>query len=134
MSISTTKAVTFAIAAFAAGLGAANLPAAFASAQPGTDLSKRVFRVYVDEVKENHVFHEKFSGSYSKTVVLSDGSKREVTLTPMVRDGMQVVELKDNSGRTYMSLSGTTTNGKLMVQVIDDAAAMAAVRAQGWKF
>lgn len=134
MSISTTKAVFFAAAAFGAGLGAANLPAAFASAQPQTDLSKRVFRVSIDEVKQNYVFQEKFSGSYSKTVVLSDGTKREVTLTPMVRDGMQVVELKDTGGLTYTSLNGATTNGKLMIQLTDEAASRAELKAQGWKF
>ncbi|GAB6197561.1 hypothetical protein [Lysobacter xanthus] len=134
MTMSTTKAAALAAVSFAAGLAIANLPAAIASAEPTPDLSKRTFSVFIDEVKQNHVFADKFSGSYSKTVILSDGSKREITLTPTVHKGMQVVELKDTGGLTYMSLSGTTTNGTLMVQVKDEEASKAALKSQGWKW
>ncbi|WP_119716788.1 hypothetical protein [Cognatilysobacter tabacisoli] len=134
MSMSTTKAVALAVVSFAAGLGIANLPTASASAEPALDLSKRKFTVFIDEVKQNHVFGDTFSGSYSKTITLSDGSRREITLTPTAHKGMQLVELKDTGGLTYMSLSGTTTNGTLMIQVKDDEASKAALKAQGWKW
>ncbi len=134
MNMSTSKVVSLVFAAFAAGLGVANLPAAIASTGPAPDLSKRRFTVYIDEIKQNHVFYDKFTGSYSKKLTLSDGSRREITLTPMMHNGMQVVEFKDTGGHTYMSLNGTTTNGTLMVQVQDEEASMAALREQGWKF
>jgi ATP-dependent Clp protease adapter protein ClpS len=37
----------------------------------------------------------------------------------MIRDGMHVVELNDTGHISYMGLNGTTTNGKLMVQLRD---------------
>lgn len=133
MSFSKTK--TFAIAglAFAAGVAASNLPVAMASGEPAPDLAKRSFTVFIDEVKQNLVFGDQFTGSYTRHITLSDGSKREITLTPMVHNGMQVVELKDTGGLTYMSLNGTTTNGKLMVQVKDSTSLQAALKAQGRK-
>jgi hypothetical protein len=134
MSLSTTKVVAIAFASFVAGVGVANLPPAVASTDPAPNLSKRTFSVFIDEVKQNHVFAEKFTGSYSKTLTLSDGTKREITLTPMMHDGMQVVEFKDTGGHTYMSLDGTTTNGTLMVQIKDQEASRAKLRTQGWKF
>ena len=134
MSLSNSKAVALGVVAFVGGLIAANLPSALASAEPASDLSKREFTVFIDEVKQNLVFGESFSGSYSKTLTLSDGSKREITLTPKVVNGMQVVEFKDTGGVTNMSLSGTTTNGTLMVQVKDKEASKAALKAQGWKW
>ena len=106
-----------------------------ASAASGTDtapLSHQKFLVSIDEVRQNFVFGHEFSGQYSTTVTLSDGSKRHIQLTPMMHDGMQVVELKDNSGHTYMGLNGTTTNGKLMVHVQDIATMKQRLKAEGW--
>ncbi len=77
-------------------------------------------------------FGDTFAGAYSKTVALSDGSQREITLTPMVHKGMQVVELNDTGRLTYMSLDGTTTNGTLMVHLVDEARSDASLTAQGW--
>ena len=131
--MSTSKTLAVAVAAFVGGVLAANLPSALASAEPAPDLSKRSFTVFIDEVKQNFVFGDRFTGRYTKTVTLSDGTVREITLTPMVRDGMQVVEFQDTGGLTYMSLDGTTTNGTLMVQLRDDASDDAALKAQGWK-
>jgi len=128
-----SRTVVVAAVAFAGGLLAANLPSALASAEPAPDLSKRSFTVFVDEVKQNHVFGDRFTGRYTKTVTLSDGTVREITLTPMVHNGMQVVEFRDTGGLTYMGLDGTTTNGTLMVHLRDDARADAALKAQGWK-
>jgi len=131
--MNTIKIPVVAALAFSAGLAASNLPSAMASASLGSDLSKRPFTVFIDEVKQNFVFGDKFTGRYTKTLTLSDGSKREITLTPMVHNGKQVVELKDTGGLTYMGLDGTTTNGKLMVQLQDDLSSQAALKAQGWK-
>jgi ATP-dependent Clp protease adapter protein ClpS len=89
------------------------------------DLSKKRFIVCVDEIRQNFVFGEQFTGRYSKTVTLSDGSTRTIELTPMIRDGRPVVEFKDTGGHTYMGLNGTTTNGNLMVQIRDLDAAQA---------
>lgn len=83
------------------------------------DLSKRRFLVCIDEIQQNFVFGDEFTGQYSKTVTLSDGTTRTIELTPMIRDGNPVVEFKDTGGCTYMGLNGTTTNGRLMVQIRD---------------
>lgn len=131
--MSVIRTCTIAVTAFAGGILVANLPSAFATAAPDPDMSKREFSVSIDEVKENFVFADSFTGSYSKSITMSDGSVREITLTPMVHRGMQVVEFRDTGGRTYMGLNGTTTNGKLMVQVTDTAASAEALKAQGWK-
>lgn len=83
------------------------------------DLSQRRFLVCIDEIQQNFVFGAEFTGQYTRTVTLSDGTTRTVELTPMIRDGQPVVEFKDTGGCTYMGLNGTTTNGKLMVQIRD---------------
>jgi len=133
MSLSTTKAVFIAAVAFAGGIVASNLPSAVAAGAIESDLSGRKFSVFVDEVKQNLVFGDEFAGSYTKSVTLSNGSKREIELTPMVHNGMHVVRFKDTGGITYMSINGTTTNGTLMVQVKDKDASRAALKAQGWQ-
>ena len=84
-----------------------------------TDLSRKRFMVCIDEVQQNFVFGEQFKGRYTKTLTLSDGSTRTIELTAMMRNGMPVVEFKDTGGVTYMGVNGTTTNGRLMVQVRD---------------
>ena len=67
------------------GVMAANFPGATASTDDfGADLSTKKFMVSVDEVKENFAFGNEFSGSYSRTFTMSDGSKRTIELTPMV--------------------------------------------------
>lgn len=83
------------------------------------DLSKRRFLICIDEIQQNFVFGAEFTGQYTKTVTLSDGTTRTVELTPMIRDGKPVVQFKDTGGCTYMGLNGTTTNGTLMVQIRD---------------
>src|SRR5437764_1394285 len=118
MNTGRFNALVVFLAGIAAGVAASQLPAAVASTDvASTDLGARKFRVFIAEVKQNFVFGEEFSGHYSKTVTLSDGSKRTVELTPTVHDGMQVVELKDSGAHSYISLNGTTTNGPLMVGV-----------------
>jgi hypothetical protein len=117
----------------AAGAVVTQLPFARASGVPVEDLSSRTFQVYVNEISQNFVFGEEFSGSYRKDVTLSDGSRRTIELTPVVHDGMQVIKFEDSGGTTYMDLNGTTTNGKLMVQVIDVEPRRAMLKEQGWK-
>ena len=133
MNSNPFKGLALVAVGFIGGVASMQFPAAFANS-PGqaTDLSKRTFEVYINEVKQNIVFGDAFSGSYRKEITLSDGSKRTIELTPMVHKGMEVVEFKDTGGHTYMGLNGTTTNGKLMVQVVDVAASQAALKQQGW--
>ena len=83
------------------------------------DLSKRRFVVSIDEIRQNFVFGAEFQGRYSTTVMLSDGSTRSIELTPTIRDGAPVVEFRDTGFCSYMGLNGTTTNGRLMVQIHD---------------
>jgi len=129
------KVLSVALVAFFAGIAVANLPGASASSKSGAvNLSKRTFIVSIDEVRQNFVFSDKFEGSHSRTVTMSDGSNRTIELTPMIHKGMHVVEFKDSGGLTYMGLNGTTTNGKLMVQVRDFAEVQRQLKEQGWKF
>jgi ATP-dependent Clp protease adapter protein ClpS len=95
-----------------------------------SDLATKRFVVSIDEIQKNLAFGEQFAGRYTKTVTLSDGSTRTIELTPMIRNGRPVVELKDTGGRTYMGLNGTTTNGNLMVQIRDLDAAEAQARSE----
>jgi ATP-dependent Clp protease adapter protein ClpS len=83
------------------------------------DLTKKRFVVCIDEIRQNFVFGEEFTGRYTKTVTLSDGSTRTIELTPIIHEGMPLVELKDTDRLTYMGLNGTTINGTLMVQILD---------------
>jgi len=115
------------------GFIAANQLHAVASNQTDeVDLSEKRFLVSIHEVQQEFVFGEEFSGSYSNTFKLSDGSVRTIELTPMIHDGMQVVEFKDTGRRTYMGFNGTTTNGNLMVQLRDIEAMYAELKKQGF--
>jgi hypothetical protein len=78
------------------------------------------------------VFGDTFAGHYTGSFTLSDGSVRNIELTPMLHNGMKVVEFKDTGGLTYMGLNGTTTNGTLMVQLIDIDTLKAELEADGW--
>lgn len=128
MELHFIKSAALVAMGFGTGILVANLPRANAAgvATTNTDLAHRHLVVSMDEIRKNLVFADEFQGHYSRTVRLSDGTTRAITLTPMLHNGMQVVELKDTGGRTYMGLNGTTTNGKLMIEVHD----MDALRAQ----
>jgi hypothetical protein len=128
------KSIVLVVAGFGAGILVADLPRATAAGMttPSTDLAHKHFIVSVDEIKKNFVFADKFDGHYSKTVTLSDGTTRTIELVPMLHDGMRVVEFKDTGRHTYMGLNGTTTNGKLMVQVRDLDAMHAQLKQEGW--
>ena len=132
MKANLMKNIALVIGGFAAGILMARLPLANAAAVPVRDLTHRHFLVSLDEIRKNYVFGDEFQGRYAKSVPLSDGTTRRIELTPMLHDGMQVVELKDTGGRTYMGLNGTTTNGQLMIQVRDVDTERALLRQQGW--
>lgn len=119
---------------FAGGLGFANLSGATAARNEAkVDVTHKIFAVTITEVKQSFVPFEEFAGAYKTTFKLSDGSERTIQLTPMVHNGMEVVELDDNGGVTYMSLNGTTTNGSLMIQLRDMAEMQRQLCEQGWK-
>lgn len=77
--------------------------------------SNERFAVCIDEVRQNFVFGDLFSGSYTKSVTMSDGSIREITLRPVMKDGHLVVEVRDGDHLSYMGPNGTATHGKLMI-------------------
>jgi ATP-dependent Clp protease adapter protein ClpS len=88
----------------------------------GADLSKKRFVVFIDEIQQNFADGDQFSDRYTRTVTLSDGSVRAIELTPMMRHGKLVVELKDTGGHTYMGLEHAVSimiNGNLQVKVFD---------------
>ena len=133
MNMRVTQATVLVGIGFLLGLGSANIPYAAASATSNADdLSRKNFMISIDEIKQNLVFAEEFSGGYKREFILSDGSKRTIELTPMVHKGMKVVEFKDTGGLTYMALNGTTTNGKLMVQLRDVEQMRSQLSAEGW--
>lgn len=77
--------------------------------------SNERFAVCIDEVRQNFVFGDLFSDSYTKSVTMSDGSIREITLRPIMKDGHLVIEIRDGNHLSYMGPNGTTTHGKLMI-------------------
>lgn len=122
-------------AGFGLGALAGNFPIAVADGV-GTrvDPAQKRFVVSIDEIRKNFVFADEFRGRYDRTLTLSDGSARHITLTPMLHDGKQVVALDDNGERMFMGWNGTTTNGTLMIQISDIDAQLAAASAAGFDF
>jgi hypothetical protein len=47
-------------------------------------MKTKAFMVCLDEIRQNFVFGEPVVGSYTRTVTMSDGSVRTISLTPMV--------------------------------------------------
>lgn len=131
------KTVMGVLAGFAAGLVVSNLPPAFAAPDAAPeDLSNKAFNVAIFEVKQKltpgEFLGEEFSGSYTQAITMSDGSQRNITLTPMMHKGRPVVRLQDNRHTSYMGLNGTTLNGTLLVQLRDMDALRAQLKAEGW--
>lgn len=95
-----------------------NLPLASASSQAlPKDPSEITFVVSIDEIAQNFVFGDRFTGSYEKTVTMSDGSERDIVLTPMEKDGQLTVKFPNGRGHTYMGPNGWTYNGELLVSL-----------------
>ena len=132
MNSSVLKGTVLLLAGFGAGILVSHFPQALATNLPSTDLGQKQFVVSIDEVRQNFVRFDKFSGHYTKTVTLSDGTTRSIELTPMIHDGMQVVEFKDTGDLTYMGFNGTSTNGKLMVRLNDVDTMHRLQREEGW--
>jgi hypothetical protein len=113
-------------AGFAAGVAASTAVAVFATTRqaplPATEA--RHYSVSIDEIRQNLVFGDFFNDHYTRTVTLSDGSVHRVTLTATSKNGQPLLELTDASGgrvaHSFMGPFGTTTNGKLMINVKDD--------------
>ncbi len=119
MRTTYARNVTLVILGFGAGVLAANFPRAHAAIPDSPGLAQKRFYVSIDEIRQNFVLGDEFSGRYRKTVTLSDGTTRDVELTPMIHDGKRVVEFKDNGFISYMGLNGSTTDDTLMVQLRD---------------
>lgn len=136
MNIKLIQNTTLLLTGFICGAIVTNLPTAQAEIKsPNNNITQKEFSISIDEIKQNFVFADRFTQSYTKAIILSDGSERLIELTPMIHDGMQVIEFKDSgSGRTYMGLNGTSTNGTLMVQINDVKANLTELKSQGWKF
>ena len=133
MKTNVIKSTCLLVAGFGVGILTSHFPTVSATNAPGADnIAHKQFLVSIDEVRQNFVFADKFTGHYTKTVTLSDGTKRHIELTPMIHDGMQVVEFKDNGGHTYMGLNGTTTNGSLMVALSDVDTMHKLLHEEGW--
>jgi hypothetical protein len=87
-------------------------------------MKPKSFGVCIYEVKEL-AWGETFDDSYSKKVTMSDGSVREIHLTPIVRDGEELIEydidgFKQCMRNTSTNINGDVENGKgLMVQVFE---------------
>ena len=80
-------------------------------------MKPREFVVSLDEVTQSFVFAERFVDSYTRTVTMSDGSTRTITLTPVICGAEPMVQLDDGGHITYMGLNGSHTNGHLMVRL-----------------
>lgn len=85
-----------------------------------TDLATRRFAVFMYEIRQELVWGEGFTARYVRTVTLSDGTTRQVELTPATRDGATVMQFAGGNALGLARVrSGTQVNGNLMVQVID---------------
>lgn len=79
--------------------------------------SNKRFAVSLNEIRQNFVFGDLFADTYTKAVAMSDGSVRQITLKPLMRDGHLVVELMDGDHVSYMGPNGTATHGALMISL-----------------
>lgn len=110
-------AMTF-IFGSAFGVFVSNMPLAAASIENGNlNPNDITFVLSIDEVSQNFVFGERFSGKFEKTVTMSDGSERSIVLTPMEKDGKLAVKLQDGQGHTYMGPNGWTYNDSLLISL-----------------
>lgn len=110
-------AIVFVVGA-AFGALISNMPLAVASGE-NSDVNpdEVTFVVSIDELVQNFVFGERFTGRFEKTVTMSDGSERSIILTPMEKDGRLAVRFQDGEGHTYMGPNGWTYNDTLLVSL-----------------
>ncbi len=87
------------------------------------DPPKKRFLVFISEIKQQFVWAEQFSGQYTKSVTLSDGTTRTIELTAVKRDGRDAIEFNDTGHHQYMELipvrNNGHVNGNLMVRILD---------------
>lgn len=104
---------------FGSGVVVTAMAGSEAAADRAIDPAAKRFRVSIDEVAQNFVFGEYFQGEYRRQVTMQDQSVRDIRLTPMLKDGRLVVRFDDTGGHTFMGPNGSTTNGRLLVQLRD---------------
>jgi ATP-dependent Clp protease adapter protein ClpS len=75
--------------------------------------------VFIDEIRQHVVTGERFSGPYTKTLNLSDGSYRTISLTPVVRNDREVVQVVDSEKIGYLTRNSSFTIESLMVQIYE---------------
>jgi len=84
------KSAALVAAGFVAGVFVSHFSQAFAETSATPDMSKKHFRVSINEIQKNFVFFDEFSGGYVKTVTMSDGT---------VRGGMTGITAHSSEGR-----------------------------------
>jgi hypothetical protein len=113
---------------FLAGSACSFVGLTFAATAPAPAIpSSHAYLVSIDEIRQNIASAEPFAGSYTRTVTMSDGSTREITLRPELLDGKEVVEVTDQSSNgkidhSVIGSNGTTINDMLMIRVTDSPA------------
>lgn len=118
MKSSLVLAAAIFVLGAAFGFVVSSMPLAAQSIESGNPNPEDItFVVSIDEVSQNFVFGEQFSGRFEKTVTMSDGSERSIVLTPMEKDGRLAVKFEDGEGHTYMGPNGWTYNDTLLVSL-----------------
>ena len=85
---------------------------------PGDPAATR-FEVSIYPHVKRVVFGQAFNDGYTTTVVLADGTRRTLKLTPESVDGHTSMRLDDNGRTTRIPLDRTVVIGNLMVYVAD---------------
>lgn len=85
------------------------------------------YSVSIDRIGKVFVAGHPFVGSYTTTVMLSNGSRRTIKLTPMMHEGTLVARLSEGGmgpgtfmgpmGSRAMTINGNPSEGMLMVQL-----------------
>jgi hypothetical protein len=85
--------------------------------------SPHAYSVSLDEIKQNFVFADSLADTYHRTVRMSDGSSRKISLRAISKNGVPMVELWDESSagthHSIMGRNGTTSDGGLMISIKD---------------
>ncbi|WP_109123637.1 hypothetical protein [Dyella sp. C11] len=115
-----SRSFVLVVMGFAAGVAVSVATRALAQPTAGKPVVG-TYGVSVDEVKQNLVEPQLFTGQFHRKVTLSDGSVRDITLIAVEEQGQPMVKFLDTSKsgtfESTMGPNGTTTNGKLMVMV-----------------
>nr|GAT43065.1 predicted protein [Mycena chlorophos] len=113
-------------AGFVAGLAVSAAHYALAgAAPPAYEPSKHVLSVSIDEVKQSFVTGVAFSGSYTQSVTLSNGTVHTIRLDTVQRNGVPLVHLNMDGRQTYMGPNSVASVGSLEVTIQDRQLALA---------